>query len=136
MRATSFLNINKSLYLLFVFLAFTACNTEPRIDASSEENMQQSIAKIMKELNSQTQKDFEDSLRIIMFGEIENIYDLAKVGHNQTVEKAVFQAKIDGKTANEIIGMARKKKVQKELKKPAGERTGVPVSADDFLKDR
>mgnify|MGYP007056009361 CR=1 FL=1 len=87
----------------------------------------------MKELEPDQQKNFSQSLKIIMFGDVENIMDLASIGQNTAIFKGIFQAKVDGKTAQEIVEMANKISFSRENTKPIAERAGVPITADDFL---
>lgn len=125
--------MNKWILLLVLSLIVSACFSEPKIDASSDEKMQKSIAAVMKDLNETQQKDFEDALQIIMLSNVDSLKDLAMIGQNEAVSKGIFQAKIDGKTATEIIQMAQKINIQYENMKEPSERAGVPVSAKDFL---
>lgn len=98
--------MKKIFLLLFVLFSFTSCSIEKRIDASSEGTMQKSIAAVMKELQPPEQDKFEESLKIIMFSGIKNFADIAAMGQNTEIMKGAFQAKVDGKTAQEIIQLA------------------------------
>ncbi len=107
----------KKIFLLFtVLLCFTACSLEPRIDASSEESMQKSIASVMKELDFEEQEKFQEALKVIMFSGVNSLSDLATMGQNIEITKGAFQAKIDGKSAKEVINLAeeiRRKRVDR-----------------------
>ncbi len=121
--------------LLIVLLTVSSCSTKTKIDATSEEKLQKSIAKIMSELKPDQQKEFVQSLKIIMFDEVKDIIDLSSMTQNSAISKGVFQSKIDGKTAQEIIKIAKGISLNLENEKPISEKSGIPVSADDYIKN-
>ncbi len=106
--------MKKIILVLVVLLSITACDIQPRIDASSEEGMQKSIAKVMKELDLDEQEKFQEALKIIMFSGVSNLMDLAAMGQNMEVTKGAFQAKVDGKSVTEIIQIAEEIRKKKE----------------------
>ncbi|GEM_PF-6354532 len=70
--------------------------------------MQQSVKNIMEDLNEVDQKKFIDSLQMIMFSDINGLDDLIAIGNNQSAFEGAFLARIDGKTARQIIIMGEK----------------------------
>lgn len=123
--------------LIFVLVSLTACNSERKIDASTEDSMQKSIKLIMQRMDSDEQKEFEEALQIIMFGGIDNLMGLIAMGNNIEVAKGAFQAKVDGKTAKEILALAEgiktaNQKNNKEDKTPSTQAKRVPVGSNIF----
>jgi hypothetical protein len=113
------------LFLLTLVL-LTACNLDPKIDASSEANLQKSIQKIMKSLPQEEQAQFEESIRLIMFSNVESLSDMVAMGQNTEVMMGGFMAKVDGKSAKEIIQMGN------DVRKKRGERD-VSISSSPSL---
>lgn len=103
----------KYLLLLPILLMLTACPLDPKVDGSSEEAMQKSIKSVMKDLNPEKQTEFQDSMKMIMFADINGLGDLMALGQNKELFMGAFMAKVDGKTADEIIALGKTVKAKK-----------------------
>ena len=117
---------------LTLIVVLTGCFSEPKIDASSEEAVQQSISKIIKTLNPDKQKQFQEALKILMLNDVNDFSDLVNLGQNIEVSKGVFWGKIDGKTADEIIAIAEETESKSITEAP--KKKGDVLTADQFLE--
>ena len=105
--------MKKILLVLFVLFAFlfapsnsVAWPLEKKIDASSEEKLQESVSSLIKNMDAEEQKRFLEALQTIMFADVNDLSDIVALGQNMEVTKGVFYGRIDGKSADEIIAMA------------------------------
>jgi hypothetical protein len=97
---------------MIVFL-FSSCTKV--IDSSSEEAMVSSIEKIKKSLDGEKKEQFEESMKLIMLHGL----DFGELMQEGGAEEAVsdMRAKLDGKTADDIIAEGKKIKAEIERKK-------------------
>jgi len=102
-----------TLFLSLVTILLSSCGK--KIDGSTEETMQSSIAEIKKSLDDEKKKKFEESMKLIMFHGL----DFGKVMQEGGVEETVsdLKFKLDGKTADDIIAEGEKIKSKIERKK-------------------
>lgn len=98
--------MKKFLLLVLVCFSVTACSAGTKIDTSSEESMGKSITAIMEELDPSEQAKFQAALKTVMFGGVANLIGMMAMGQNVEATKADYLAKIDGKTAQDIIQIA------------------------------
>lgn len=93
----------------------TGCN-DPKIDTTSEETTKTSIQKVKESLKPEKQKEFEDSLKILMFSKI-NFKDILARGQNAV---GGFQEDVkvllNGKTAEQVISEANRVKAERAEK--------------------
>lgn len=123
----------KTVLLFIICLTLIACEAEKKTDASSEQNMQKSIVEIMKDLSAEDQEQFEKSLKIIMLNGMDNITDMVALEQNMSVAKGIFQGRVDGKSANEVIFIARS--IVADRWHTNDPKAGIPLSAEEFLED-
>ena len=102
--------MKKFLLLVLVCFSVTACSAGTKIDASSDESMGKSIAAIMEELEPSEQTQFQAALRTVMFSDVTKLIGMMAMGQDVEVTKAQYLAKIDGKTAKEVIQIAKSMK--------------------------
>ncbi len=104
----------KNTFSILAFIAFTflACSSSPKIDASSKESYDASIAKIEKTLNAEQKQTFNEALNEVMSTNIDlkDLGDLISGKFSNDIRK-----KVDGKTAKEVIVMAKEQK-EKRIK--------------------
>jgi len=103
---------------------FSGCN-KPTIDTSNDEVMKTSIQKVKNSLASNKQKEFEKSIQILMFSQIDmkNIFANAFAGktinNNQLLND--MKKSINGKTGLEVIAIAKNLKAKRDKKKKEAE---------------
>jgi Pyruvate/2-oxoacid:ferredoxin oxidoreductase gamma subunit len=92
----------KNIFSVIAVLMLTACG-DPKIDASSDETMAESLQAIVDELPNEKKEQFKEAVTgIYMVGAF------ASMGSDKSKEEiqAAIAAKLDGKTADEIFAMA------------------------------
>ncbi len=98
--------MKKIISMLACLCLLTACPLEKKIDGSTEETMQKSIKEVMESLPLEKQEKFQKSLQVIMFSNINSLADMVAMGQNMEVTKGIFLARVNGKTADEVITIA------------------------------
>ena len=86
-----------------------------KIDGSSDEKIRVSIENIKNSLSNDKKKEFEDSLKIIMFQDLDFASLMQKDGAEKMTDS--IKTKLNGKTADDVIIEAKKIKEELELKK-------------------
>lgn len=98
------------LLIIFCFgILFCFGCSDIKVDASSDENLKNSLEIIKKNLSKEEQKKFDEALKAILFSEID-FRDPNKI--EEKVKKT-----LDGKTAKEIIEEGNKLKEKRRLLK-------------------
>jgi len=92
----------KKLSLILVLAAGLAACGEPKIDTSSDEAFKKSVAKIEEKLSQKEKEDFAMSLGLLTL-----TVAMEAVKEGKSPEDALNK-KIHGKTASEIIELAKK----------------------------
>lgn len=135
-----------SLLLLLLVLSVPAC--APRIDGSSEEAFQSSLAEVRESLNGDDRERFAEALTALAFEEA-GLEGLLALGPDAMTRE--MRLKLDGKTGGEILVEAeeiiaeRKRRereqalaeiVELEEKKRAAERAGVELRRFVVVRSR
>ncbi|HLS05687.1 MAG TPA: DUF6694 family lipoprotein [Wenzhouxiangella sp.] len=97
------------VFLVALLVALTGCSDGTRLDASSEQAMQESITAIQGELPADKRAEFEEAVLIVMASQV----DFSELEGMDNPEKAMeekVRKAIHGKTASQIIAMAEKVK--------------------------
>ena len=106
--------------LSVVALALTGC-AEPKIDTSTPESTQTSIAKVRESLPQDKRAEFDAGLQAVMASQIDVtailFQSLSPGGPSVSDYEAKFKKAINGKTGNEIIAEAKRIKDERENKK-------------------
>lgn len=94
-------NMLKLVLAITTILMLSACG-KPTLDTSSDEAMKESVQKIMADLSKDDQEKFKKTLTgIYMLGA------LASLGSDNAEDaKAKINAKLNGKTAEEVFQLA------------------------------
>ncbi|WP_299980073.1 DUF6694 family lipoprotein [Desulfobacula sp.] len=105
----------KIAVLFLIFGLLLGCS-EPKVDASSDEAMKSSIAKVRESLPEVKRPEFDQAIQLMAFSQI-NMKDLftsgaAGVGNFEGKMRDV----INGKTGNQIIAEANQIKIEREKK--------------------
>lgn len=105
--------MKKTLPFLLLCVCIISC--KKRIDSSSKESIKKSITQISQSLSDEEKEEFQESLRLIMFNDL----DLSKLMIDDSAEKTSqdFKSKIDGMSAEEIIKAGNLIKEKNEQKK-------------------
>ena len=98
---------------ILILITILAGCSEPKIDASSDESLRASVAKVRKSLSDQKQKEFDEAMQqIIAF----NMLDMEDVFKQSTAGFLKLEGKIrqslDGKTAKQVIAEAERIRVE------------------------
>ncbi len=93
-------------------LSFIGCGS-PRIDASSDERMKESIAAVKQSLGDEERKEFEESLKILALSDVDNLLQLAADPNGM---QRRLKEKLDGKSAREVIADAKKVKAERRAR--------------------
>lgn len=94
-------NLFKLVFVIATIFMLSGCG-KPTLDTSSDVAMKNSVQKIMAELSKDDQERFKKSLaRIYMLGAIASLG-----GGNAEDAKEKINAKLDGKTAEEVFQLA------------------------------
>ena len=109
--------MNKAVSTLLIILMFliSGCS-DPKIDASSDESMKESIQQIRKSLSDDKKEKFDDALKILAFSQInlKSIFAEGAAGVGTTELK--MKEALNGKTGDEIISEAQRIKEQRKEK--------------------
>ncbi len=106
--------MNRTILLLSaIVLLLSSC--AKKIDGTTDETMKASIKEIMKSLDDEKKKKFNESMMLITLDE----FAIKKLMEDGEVDETVLntKAKFDGKTADEIIAEGDKIKAEMEQKK-------------------
>jgi len=102
-------NLFKLVLAIATIIMLSGC-WKPTLDTSSDETMKESVQKIMADLSKDDQKRFKETLTgIYMIGA------LASLGGDAEDVKEKINAKLNGKTAEEIFQFADE--LKQEMKK-------------------
>ncbi|WP_372754655.1 DUF6694 family lipoprotein [Labilibaculum sp.] len=106
--------MKKTILILGIIVIFLS-SCAKKIDGSSEEAMKSSIEEIKNSLDDEKKEKFEESMRLIMFHQLDFGKILQEGGTEETVSD--MKSKIDGQTADEIIAEGEKIQAENERKK-------------------
>jgi len=107
----------KIITLLSLLVFITGCS-DPKIDTTNEETIKSSIQKVRDSLSADKKEEFDKSIKILMFSQIDmkNIFANAFAG--KTVDKDQLandmKKSINGKTGLEVIALAHELKEKRE----------------------
>lgn len=99
--------------LLLTALLLTGC-MDAKIDASTAENLKNSIASVRSSLDENKQKEFDKALGVVTIAGMSTMLGLVD---NQTGSLLQIKNQLDGKTADDIIGEANRILAEKEKNK-------------------
>lgn len=102
-----------------LFLALSGCG-DAKVDASTDEKMKESIAKVKAALPEDKRPAFEEALRVLAFADIHDLGDLAAVGKTGALERGIKE-RVNGKTGLEIIAEGQRVSADKEVRRKARE---------------
>lgn len=111
-----------SALLLGSCLILAGCG-DPKVDASTDEKMKESIAKVKAALPEAKRAEFEEALKTLAFADIKGLADLAKAGQTGGLERGI-KDRLNGKTGAEIIaaaGQVQAERKERERKEATGE---------------
>lgn len=100
-------------------LILTGCG-DPTVDASTDQKMKDSIAKVKAALPEEKRSEFEEALKALAFADINDLGDLAVVGQTGALERGIKE-RVNGKTGTEIIAEGERVKAEKEVRRKARE---------------
>ena len=109
----------KRSFIIFLILVFCSGCMAPRLDTSSTRKMEKSMNEMRDKLTDEQNDRLDKAMMLIAFDafEFDNILKMNEINTNNMLSKV--KRKLDGKTYNDIIGIAKnvaKKKIS-ELKK-------------------
>lgn len=129
--------------LLSVLLAsclFLGGCGDPKVDASTDEKLKESIAKVKDSLSDGQRSEFEEALKTLAFADVNGLADLAKLGQTGGLERGI-KDRLNGKTGPEIIAAAAQvqaERKERERKEAIGEieelRAKLRADAPDVLR--
>ncbi|MEM7179337.1 MAG: DUF6694 family lipoprotein [Spirochaetota bacterium] len=99
--------------LLLLLLTLFACS-KPKIDATSDETMRDSMQAIAKSLPEEEKEEFGKALQAVML-----FTGMSSLGKGKEEMQKVIKEKLHGKTAEDIMEMA--KKIQEDVKAKQGQ---------------
>ena len=101
----------KIFTLLLLLVILSGCN-EQKIDTATDDTMKSSIEKVKNSLPKEKQVEFENSIKILMFSQInmKNVFANAFAGKTINQDELLNDMKklINGKTGLEVIELAKK----------------------------
>nr|WP_160153317.1 DUF6694 family lipoprotein [Microbulbifer sp. ALW1] len=120
-------------------LALTACG-DPKVDGSSEEAFKESMAKVVASLPASEHEKFSGAVMTLMMGG-QDFFKLAAMGEAGADQMEIqARAKMNGKTADEILAMAeelqRKLKAKQEKEEAEEEQRRKEQAARDAERKR
>jgi len=97
-----------------IALIMLAGCSDPKIDASSDESMKASVAKVRKSLPESKQKEFDEAMQVLAFSQIDmkDIFTQGATGIGNI--KGKFQQLLDGKTGEQVIAQADRIRVERK----------------------
>jgi hypothetical protein len=105
--------ITRLLLFAAVSLTLAGCGGAPKLDASSDDSLKDSIASAKDSLSPEEREEFEDALKIIAFSDVDNLFELA--ADPESIQRQL-KDKVDGKTPHEIIAEAKAIKADRRAK--------------------
>lgn len=109
----------KYIWLAFIlFLSFTINACEKKVDGSSEEAMKKSIQEITEGLPESKKESFKKATVTVMMSDLSLGSIVSGLQDEETIIKEAMK-KLKGKTADEVIAMAKQIEVEREAKKRA-----------------
>lgn len=116
--------ISKISILLLLLISLGGC-TEAKIDTSTKEKMKDSIQSVKSSLPIEKQKEFETSIKILMFSRLDMKSILANTIKGNPIDKDNslnnIKELLNGKTGLEVIALSQefieKRKLEKEKRK-------------------
>ncbi|MFZ2630413.1 MAG: DUF6694 family lipoprotein [Desulfosalsimonadaceae bacterium] len=105
----------KLFIFLFVAISLVGCS-QPTVDASSDESMKTSIAKVRESLPAEKRIQFDEALQLMAFGKIDlkSIFTEGAAGVGNL--KGKMKDAVHGKTGEQIIAEAAQIKTEEEVK--------------------
>ena len=112
---------------ILILITILAGCSEPKIDASSDESLRASVAKVRKSLSDQKQKEFDEAMQqIIAFNmlDVEDVFKQGDIGANNMEDvfkqstagflklEGKIRQSLDGKTAKQVIAEAERIRVE------------------------
>jgi hypothetical protein len=109
--------VNVTKYLLIpIFIIIAGCS-EPTIDGSNEDSIQQSIEQVRTSLPESEQDAFDEAVQILAFSQID-FSDIMSAGAGLESGESALLSKmgsaIDGKTGQQIIAEAERIRIERE----------------------
>jgi hypothetical protein len=89
---------------------------EPKIDASSDESMQQSVQKVRESLPEDRRDDFDTALQTLAFSQIDMKELLAEGAAGTGNLEGKVKESLDGKTGEEVIAEAERIEVERKAR--------------------
>ena len=99
--------------LTFVAIFFVGCS-DPKVDASSDETMKTSIAKVRKSLPVDKKVQFDEAVQLMAFSKIDLKSILAEGATGVGNLKSKMKESVNGKTGEQIIAEATQIKLERE----------------------
>ncbi|EBU2522188.1 hypothetical protein CUK46_13310 [Salmonella enterica] len=94
-------------------LLLTACD-KPKIDASSDQSMKESIQKVRESLPADKKAQFDDAVKVVAFSQI-NMRELMQAGTSSgDVYETKIKSALEGKTGDEVINYAQTIRLERE----------------------
>lgn len=121
---------------IFPSIALTSCLMlagcgDPKVDASTDENMKDSLAKVKASLPADKRAEFEEAMKAIAFADINGLGDLAAVGQTGALERGIKE-RVNGRTGDQIIAEGQRVKAEKEARRKAREREQALKEIDEL----
>lgn len=88
------------------FFLLVGCDQQPKIDASTDVSMKESIQKIRESLPTDKQDEFDSALKAMTLSQI-NLKDLMADNADQVLGEKLRKA-LDGKTSEQVIAEGQK----------------------------
>ena len=105
----------KALFVLVIFLFMAGCSA-PKIDASSDEELKSSIAKVRESLPEEKRSEFDEALGTLAFEEFDLTDFIQEEATKIGTTEAKMKAALNGKTGEEVIAAAQEVIRQREEK--------------------
>ena len=107
----------KKIWAIGVLVLLLAGCDKPKIDATSDESMKQSIEKVRESLPENKRAEFDNAIKVAIFSNV-NFADILNSGASVDKEELdrKFRETLSGKTGDEVISYAQKINAERELK--------------------
>lgn len=106
----------KTITFIMILVAFMSGCGSPKIDASTDEKMKESIAKVRESLPEDRQVDFDEALATLAFEQVDlSDFIQEKVTGVGTTEAKMKNA-LNGKTGDEVISAAQEVIIKRQEK--------------------
>lgn len=107
--------MRKLTAVIALALLLTACD-KPKIDASSDHSLKESIQKVRESLPDDKKARFDDALKVVAFSQL-SMSELMQIGATSgTIYEAKINAALEGKTGDDIINYAQNIRLEREKK--------------------